>query len=132
MSAGTEDYLTRTELDHLQRQRLRAVLDALAGNRFYSRKIAQAGLPPGRLHEPDIYARLPFTTKAELNADQAADPPYASDLSFPLDRYTRMHQTSGTSGQPLRWLDTPASWDWMLGCWQHCFRAALIEPADRF
>jgi phenylacetate-CoA ligase len=133
MSAGAEDYLTRPELDRLQRQRLRAVLDAaLPGNRFYSRKIAEAGLPLDRLHEPEVYARLPFTTKAELTADQAAHPPYGSDLSFPLGRYTRMHQTSGTSGQPLRWLDTPASWDWMLGCWQHCYRAALIEPADRF
>ena len=42
-----------------------------------------------------------------------------------------MHQTSGTSGQPLRWLDTPTSWEWMLGCWRQVYRPRKIEPADR-
>ena len=45
MSAGAEDRLTRPALEILQRQRLRALLDALLpNNRFYARKIAQAGL----------------------------------------------------------------------------------------
>jgi len=133
MPVGAEDYLTRLELDRLQGQRLRTLLDAvLPGNRFYSRKISQSGLPVDRLHEPDVFRRLPFTTKAELIADQQAQPPYGSNLSFPLSHYTRMHQTSSTSGQPLRWLDTPKSWEWMLGCWHHVYRAAKIEPSDRF
>src|SRR5207248_2152489 len=67
----------------------------------------------------------------ELIADQAAHPPYGSNLTFPLAQYTRLHQTSGTSGQPLRWLDTNKSWEWMLGCWQQCFRAALLDTSDR-
>jgi phenylacetate-CoA ligase len=132
MSAGAEDRLTRPMLEELQRQRLRALLDTvLPANRFYADKIAQAGLPTAHLHEKDIFARLPFTTKAELIADQRAHPPYGTNLTFPLSHYTRLHQTSGTSGEPLRWLDTNASWEWALGCWRQVYRAARIEAGER-
>src|SRR5438105_1452583 len=99
MSAGAAEYLTRPELDRLQHQRLRALLDhMLPGNGFYSRKITAAALSIERLHEPEVYSRLPFTTKPELTADQQAHLPYGTNLSFPVGHYTRMHQTSGTSG----------------------------------
>jgi phenylacetate-CoA ligase len=132
MPAGAEHRLTRANLEDLQRQRLRALLDAiLPRNRFYARKITEAGLPADRLHLADVFANLPFTTKAELIADQRDNPPYGTNLTFPLTQYTRLHQTSGTSGQPLRWLDTNASWDWMLGCWQQVYKAAGLEAGDR-
>src|SRR5207247_10907475 len=76
-------------------------------------------------------ARVPFTTKAELVADQHAHPPYGTNLTFPLECYTRCHATSGTTGQPLRWLDTPQSWDWMIASWLEVFRAAGIGKGDR-
>ncbi len=60
----------------------------------------------------DDFERLPLTTKAELLADQATQPPYGTNLTYPLDRYVRLHQTSGSSGDhPLLWLDTAESWD---------------------
>ena len=31
-------------------------------------------------------------------ADQAAHPPYGSNLTYPLDHYVRLHQTSGSGG----------------------------------
>src|ERR1700687_4470243 len=66
----------------------------------------------------DDFDRLPLTTKSELIADQAARPPFGTNLTFPLDRYVRLHQTSGSSGaRPLRWLDTAESWDWWLRIW---------------
>jgi phenylacetate-CoA ligase len=132
MLAGGEECLTRPALEKVQRQHLRALLDALLpGNRFYAEKIKQAGLPADKLHLPEYFSRLPFTTKSELIADQRDKPPYGSNLTFPLAHYTRLHQTSGTSGQPLRWLDTNATWEWMLGCWQQVYRAARVEPGDR-
>ena len=67
----------------------------------------------------DFTRLVPFTTKTELIEDQKAHPPYGSNLTFPLERYTRFSQTSGTSAAPLRWLDTPESWEWMLDNWQH-------------
>jgi phenylacetate-CoA ligase len=99
---------------------LRLILPA---HRFYARKFA--GLPL------DDWRKLPFTTKDELLANQAERPPYGELLTEPLERYTRLHQTSGTKGAPLRWLDTPASWDWMLGCWRKMFGIVGVTPADR-
>jgi phenylacetate-CoA ligase len=42
-----------------------------------------------------------------------------------------MHQTSGTHGAPLRWLDTPESWDAMLGCWLQILHTAGVTATDR-
>src|SRR5207248_9332108 len=75
--------------------------------------------------------RLPFTTKAELLADQAVKQPYGDNHWLPRERYVRLHQTSGTSGPPLRWLDTAESWAWLLGCWEKMFRIAGLRPGDR-
>jgi phenylacetate-CoA ligase len=76
-------------------------------------------------------ASLPFTTKAELIADQDANPPWGSARTEPLEHYTRYHQTSSTTGRPLRWLDTNASWQWALDCWKSVFAAARVGPGDR-
>jgi phenylacetate-CoA ligase len=111
----------------LQLEKLRAGLrQVLRSNPFWR----------GRLHDVtgwDDFERLPMTTKAELLADQAANPPFGTDLTFPLEDYTRLHQTSGSSGdQPLRWLDTQHSWDWWLRIWaDHVYQAAGVTPADR-
>mgnify|MGYP006149071077 CR=1 FL=1 len=50
-----------------------------------------------------------FTARDPLVADQAAFPPYGSNLTFPVTAYTRCHQTSGTHGAPMRWLDTSSA-----------------------
>jgi phenylacetate-CoA ligase len=74
---------------------------------------------------------LPFTTKAELSEDQAAHPPFGSNLTYPIERYVRLHQTSGTTGRPLRFLDTAESWEWWRECWQPIYRAAGVTASDR-
>jgi phenylacetate-CoA ligase len=89
-----------------------------------------------RLHDVrgwDDFERLPMTTKAELVADQASHPPFGTNLTYPLDRYVRLHQTSGSSGDaPLRWLDTEESWEWWLRIWSdHVYPAAGMTAADR-
>ncbi|HEX6987646.1 MAG TPA: AMP-binding protein, partial [Planctomycetaceae bacterium] len=38
---------------------------------------------------------------------------------------------SGTTGRPLRWLDTPESWSWFANCWGQIFRLAGLRPEDR-
>ena len=61
-------------------------------------------------------AELPPLTKSELVADQAAHPPFGTNLTYPLDRYVAVHQTSGTTGPPLRVLDTADDWAWWRAC----------------
>jgi phenylacetate-CoA ligase len=105
---------------------------ALPANRFLGARCARAGLAdPRDLRTWDDFERLPLTTKSELAEDQAAHPPFGTNLSYPLDRYVRIHQTSGTTGTPLRWLDTEESWAWWARCWTVVLRAAGVGPGDR-
>src|SRR3954466_10694515 len=106
MAVSGRDFLRRPALEDLQNERLRLLLaEVVPHNAFYARKFAEAGIAPGDVRTAADLRSLPCTTKAELLADQQAHPPYGSVLTYPVDRYCRLHQTSGTSGQPLRWLD---------------------------
>jgi phenylacetate-CoA ligase len=60
------------------------------------------------------------------------NPPYGTILTYPIERYVRLHQTSGTTGRPMRWLDTPESWDWIMRLWAHDLRGAGVTAAERF
>jgi phenylacetate-CoA ligase len=123
---------TRPELEALQAQRLSVLLaEVLPLNRFYIRKLAEAGLEPEDLVSPDDLKRLPFTTKAELLADQEQHPPFGTIHTYPAHHYNRLHQTSGSTGQPLRWLDTADSWNWCLDCWRQIYEMIGLRPEDR-
>jgi phenylacetate-CoA ligase len=74
---------------------------------------------------------IPPLTKQELIADQAAHPPYGTNLTYPLDRYVAMHQTSGTTGPPLRVLDTAEDWAWWRACLARTFERIGIGAEDR-
>jgi phenylacetate-CoA ligase len=125
--------LDRAALQRLQTQRLRALLvETAAHNRFYRRKWREAGAGDvGTIQALDEMRGLPFTTKRELADDQAAHPPYGTILTYPVHCYNRYHVTSGTTGRPLRWLDTPESWDWWTRCWEFVYRAAGVGRGDR-
>jgi len=58
-------------------------------------------------------------------------PPFGSNLTYRPARYTRFHQTSGTTQQPLRWLDTPESWAGMVESWKEIYGAADATAEDR-
>ncbi len=128
MRSGTAR--SRADADELRDGQLKQLRAGLAGvletNPFWR----------ARLHDVrswDDFERLPLTGKAELLADQNAHPPFGTNLTYPMERYVRLHQTSGSSGDhPLRWLDTADSWDWWVRVWSdHVYRAAGVHPGDR-
>lgn len=124
--------LCREAIIASQLEQLRSlVVELIPANKFYTQKLQAAGAGFDVSSIADFSTRFPFTTKAELVADQLAHPPFGSNLTYPLNRYTRFHQTSGTSGVPLRWLDTPESWEAMLECWVEVFRTAGVGAGDR-
>ncbi len=107
--------------------------EVLPRNRFYARKYASSKIDADDFQASADLARLPFLIKTELMADQLAHPPYGEIMTYPLDRYCRLHQTSGTTtGKPLRCLDTPASWDRLLTCWTDSFPIMGITRGDKF
>jgi phenylacetate-CoA ligase len=99
-----------------------------AKNAFYRRKLEGVSVPLSSIED---FRQIPFTTKTELVSDQNEHPPYGTNLTYPQEKYTRLHSTSGTSGRPLRVLDTNESWAWFTRCWQEIYRAFGVGAGDR-
>jgi phenylacetate-CoA ligase len=118
--------LDRERLAERQGRRLGALAAAVAGNEFYGERLAAAG----EIRTVADLARVPFTTKRDLVDEQAARPPVGRLATFPPSRYRYFHQTSGTSGTPLRWLDTAEDWAHWARCWGYVFRAAGVTDRD--
>ncbi len=125
-------HLPRATIAAGQLEALKSLLaELLPGNQFYTRKLNQAGITFDVASLEDFSARFPFTTKTELAEDQQAHPPFGTNLTYPLERYNRYHQTSGTSGLPLRWLDTPESWEGMVESWMEILQVGGVLATDR-
>jgi phenylacetate-CoA ligase len=122
--------LDRKELRKLQDERLLFLVSELRANEFYQAKARQSGTALDSIACAEDLLALPFTTKAELVADQQSHPPYGRLLTYPLSSYPYFHQTSGTTGRPLKWLDTAESWDWWTRCWEYVYRAAGVTADD--
>lgn len=120
----------RKAVEARQIEKLSRMLKAeLPDNPFYRRKLLEQGFSTASsLAE---LRKFPFTTKGDLVEDQRAHPPFGTALSLPLERYTRLHHTSGTTGKPLYWLDGEEAWRWWGECWKTIFEAAGAKPADR-
>lgn len=121
---------SRAELDLHQTRLLRETCAALlATNAFYGPRLRAAGIDPATVTPAEFVARLPFTLRDEWTRDQLDHPPFGTNLTYPLARYSRFCRTSGSTGQPMTWLDTQEDWGAMLDCWTRIFAAAGL--ADR-
>ena len=124
--------MPRDRLRALQFEKFQSLLSHLFGrNRFYTKKWENAGIVPGDIRSLSDLAKLPFTHKSELMQAQDEEPPFGTNATFPESAYTRFHQTSGTTGIPLRVLDTPKSWEWWGACWRYVLNGAGVTSADR-
>ena len=110
--------------DH-QLQRLNWLLRSAKDQAFYADRLANVGLPLESLTQ---LSSLPILTKAELLPQTRGQA--AKIFGLPIDRYTRVHQTSGTSGWPIPVYDTPEDWNWFLHCWQFVLDVAEVTPSD--
>lgn len=119
----------RSALDDLKLERLRRLIaEILPQNSFYAAKLGHVsgGAMPASLAD---LAAWPFTFKEELVA--AADEMRPANLTWPVDRAVRFHQTSGTHGRPLAVLDTAADWNWWMDCWRTVCERGRVGPGDR-
>ena len=112
---------------------LRCLLEVIQENNpFQQAKLKGTGLSPSTLQSVEEFVALcPFTTKDELARDRLENPPYGTNLSYPLARYNRFNQTSGTKGEPMAWLDVSEDWNWMLDNWGQVLEAAEISQGAR-
>ena len=128
IETASRDELTRHQTALMQT----LVREVLASNAFYGKKLRDAGINDARdIESVEDIACLPFTQKQELVDDQEAHLPFGTNLTYSIEKYIHVHQTSGTTGKPLRWLDTRESWDWWARCWGAVYRGAGIGGHDR-
>ncbi len=94
---------SRAELEDYQARRLCAVVRHAAKNvPYYRRLFAEAGVRPEEIRGPADLARIPITSRADLQGRPASDV-----VARGLDpQRLVLHTTSGTSGEPLRILRT--------------------------
>ena len=124
---------SRDETVMLQFQKLQVLLRrAHASNSFYKEKFANHGVDLNDIQSLDDLRRLPFTTKKEFEKDQEEHPPFGTNLTEPVENYVQYHQTSGTAGRPLKFLDTRESWEWRGKVACHILKGAGVTRGDRF
>ncbi len=132
ISVPEPERLSKDEIRRHQTDRLRSLLDQVVGkNPFWTRTFAEARVEASSVKSLQELSRIPLTSKQQLVKDQAEHPPYGTNLTYDLVEYSRMHQTSGTTGSPIRWLDTPASWNWFMQCWAQIYRFVGVQREDR-
>jgi phenylacetate-CoA ligase len=108
-------------------ERLNALLELVGqSNEFQRGRLGQT-----RLDSLDQLVELPFTSKDDLLADQAENPPFGTNLTYEVERYTHLHHTSGTTGATLRVLDTAEDWAWWRNRFGRVLTAAGVGPGDR-
>lgn len=96
-----------------------------ATNRFQRRRLHGV-----TVRTPEDLRRISPIDKRDLADDQRRHPPFGTNLTFHPDRYVHLHQTSGTSGTPLRVLDTAEDWRWWETCLHRVFSAAGVTASD--
>ncbi len=121
---------SRSLIEEHQLARLQLGLSRiLPHNRFYEEKLLSHQVTIS-LRILDDLSSFPFTTKQELVADQETYPLFGCNLTYPMNEYIRLHQTSGTTGKPLKLLDTQESWDWWAECWMSVYQSAGVTRDD--
>ena len=113
--------LSRSGIEALQSERLRATVRHCMNSPFYKRRFAECGLTPDDIRTPADLYKIPFTTKQDLRDTY----PFGI-ASVPLEKCVRLHSSSGTTGNPTvvlhsardldQWAEAVARCLWMVGC----------------
>ncbi|MCF0203621.1 MAG: phenylacetate--CoA ligase, partial [Bacteroidaceae bacterium] len=119
--------LSKEEIKKLQLERLQATVKHCMNSPFYKKRFEEAGITPDDIQTLDDLRKIPFTTKQDLRDTY----PFGI-ASAPLEKCTRLHSSSGTTGNPTVILHTEQDLDewanqvarnlWMVG----------LRPTDVF
>lgn len=119
--------MTREQIEALQLERLQATVKHCMNSEFYKKRFEEIGLKPEDIKSLDDIRKIPFTTKQDLRDTY----PFGI-ASAPLEKCTRLHSSSGTTGNPTVILHTDKDIDewanqvarnlWMVG----------LRPTDVF
>ena len=92
--------LPQARLRALHSERLRAMVHYVYERApFWRTRFDAVGLAPHDVNGVDDLTRLPFCTREDIEADQAACPPFGSYLAAEAASLTKFMTTSGTTGE---------------------------------
>jgi len=122
---------SRDELRSLQERKLKALVQhAWDHSPFYKERFQEANITPVQIRTLDDIKKLPFLTKEDLRKDQETHPPWGSMLAVPMEETQRVHMTSGTTGTPIKILDTPQDWSKFCHIYARMLYAYGIRKTD--
>ena len=96
---------------------------------FYRRKLDEAGVRPADINLESL-GEIPFTTKDELRASQAENPPYGDFACVDAIEISRVHLSSGTTGKPIVLAYTERDLETSAAVGARAFWGAGVRPDD--
>ena len=119
--------MSRDALEALQLERLKKTVNHCMNAEFYRKRFAELGITPDDIQSLDDVRRLPFTTKEDLRDN------YPFGLAcVPLKECTRLHSSSGTTGNPTVVLHTQRDLDEWANAVARCLWMVGSRPDDVF
>ncbi len=119
--------MPRKQLEQLQLDRLRLTIGRCMNAPFYCEQLGALGITPDSIQSLDDVRRLPFTTKDDLRQN------YPFGLAcVPLRQCTRLHSSSGTTGNPTVVLHTQKDIDEWAEAVARCLWMVGARPDDVF
>ncbi|MBQ4484958.1 MAG: phenylacetate--CoA ligase [Prevotella sp.] len=119
--------MPREALEKLQLEWLQKTVRHCMNAEFYREKFAELGITPDDIQSLDDVRRLPFTTKEDLRDH------YPFGLScVPMRECTRLHSSSGTTGNPTVVLHTQKDLDEWANAVARCLWMVGSRPDDVF
>ena len=119
--------MSRTQLEALQLERLKKTVRHCMNAEFYQKKFKELGITPDDIQSLDDVRKLPFTSKEDLREN------YPFGLAcVSLKECTRLHSSSGTTGNPTVVLHTQKDLDEWANAVARCLWMVGSRPEDVF
>lgn len=119
--------MSRDKLRALQLERLQDTVRRCMNSPFYKKRFDEIGLSPDDIKTLDDLKKIPFTTKQDLRDTY----PFGI-ASIPLERCTRLHSSSGTTGNPTVVLHSAKDLDEWANQLARCLWMVGLRPSDVF
>ncbi|MDA2935200.1 AMP-binding protein, partial [Acidobacteria bacterium AH-259-D05] len=125
--------LPPSKLREVQLLKLKRILHwAYSNSPFYQDKFDRAGVRPADIQSLNDLHKIPLTNKTEwLAAQGSGHIEFGTMVAVDEPEVVRYHQTSGTTGTPIRLGFSHRDWNWWLECWGYGLAACNLTPEDR-
>ena len=121
-------------LRELQFRRFKRIFKhAYDNSPFYRKKYPKVGISPDVIRTMEDIQRVPIITKEDFREGQSEEGPfpYGELLAVPIEEVTQYHQTTGTTGKPVRFGDTWADWETYVENWAMMMYSRGLRKSDR-